>query len=254
MEGFEIYISDTGYLMIPKFDISYLIDFYESNIPSMPESTETAVRIAGRDGDIALKDTYEPMSFEIVCYTDDNLSSEEKIKEENKINKFLNSIKNKTVAFGMEKEEKFYDVKYSGALTTSKFPKHIKFSIPLKASNPYAKYYLQRKVVGESEFESNTIKEVGGVFTINGPATNPKISFNNYEIYYDNSLLEGSRLEIDSSKSTITHINSLGVKTNAMRYYNHQFPKIQNGINQLEIISGISNEEQLSLSWYDLKL
>jgi phage-related protein len=256
MEGFKIYISSDGYLIIPDLDIKYLIDFRESTIPSMPEASETTVKIAGKDGDVVLNTTYEPMPFEIVCYTEDNLEPEEKIKQENKINSFLNSIKKNTVAFGMEAEEKFYNVKYSGSLTTTRFPKHIKFSIPLKAADPYAKFYLQRKVTGDSStvaFESSTIKEAGAIFTILGPATSPEIALNDFEMTYNQSVIEGAKLVIDTGNSTITNISPLGMKSNVMPYYNHQFPKIQPGKNELKVQSGISDASQVTLEWYDLK-
>lgn len=254
MEGFKIYISSDGYLIIPDLDIKYLIDFRESTIPSMPEAADTTAKIAGRDGDIVLSTTYEPIPFEIVCYTEDNLEPKGKIKEEEKINMFLNSIKNKTVALGMEEEEKFYDVKYSGSLSTTRFPKHIKFTIPLKASDPYAKFYIQREEVGNVTFESSTIKEVGPKFIIEGPATNPRIALNDYQMYYATSILEGDKLIINASNSTVTLIESDGDKVNKMGYYNHQFPKIHNGLNELEIKEGISNANQLKIEWYDLKL
>ena len=253
MEGIQIYISSDGYLIIPDLDIRYLISFSESTIPSMPESAETTVKIAGKDGDISLSTTYEPMFFEIVCYTEDNLSQEQKIKEELKINKFLNGIKNNSVAFGMEAEEKFYNVKYVGTLTTTRYPKHIRFSIPLKASDPYAKFYIKKTITGEAVFESDTIKEVGAIFTIEGPATNPRIALNDYQMYYSTSILEGDKLIINASNSTVTLIESDGDRINKMGYYNHQFPKIQNGENEIEIKEGISNANQLKLEWYDLK-
>lgn len=253
MEGFKIYISSDGYLIIPDLDIKYLIDFRESTIPSMPEAADTTVKIAGRDGDIVLSTTYEPIPFEIVCYTEDNLEPQEKINQESKINSFLNSIKNKTVALGMEAEEKFYDVKYSGSLTTTRFPKHIKFSIPLKASDPYAKFYIEREEIGNVTFESSTIKEVGPVFTITGPATKPRISLNGYNMYYDNSLLAGETLIINANNSTVTFINTNNEKSNAMGYYNHEFPKIKNGNNTLAVVEGITDDSQLKINWYDLK-
>ena len=253
MEGFKIYISSDGYLIIPDLDIRYLISFSESTIPSMPESAETTVKIAGKDGDISLSTTYEPMFFEIVCYTEDNLSQEQKIKEELKINKFLNGIKNNSVAFGMEAEEKFYDVKYVGALTTTRYPKHIRFSIPLKASGPYAKFYIKKTITGNATFESDTIKEVGAKFIIEGPATLPEIALNDYEMIYNQSVLEGAKLIIDAGNSTITNITSGGIKSNVMPYYNHQFPKIQPGSNELKVQSGIASESQVTLEWYDLK-
>lgn len=258
MEEFDAYISSNGFLIIPEYDIAYLVDFNESNIPNMPEAAETTVRIAGKDGDIVLGTTYEPMSFEIVCYTDDNLTPQEKVLEESKINRFLNSIKKDTTKFALQQEAKFYDVKYNGNLTTTRYPAHLKFSIPLKASNPYGKVLEETVVTGSDTpqiVESETIEEVGAIVTILGPATNPELAINNYEMIYTHNILEGAKVIIDTGNSTITNINANNVKTNVMPYYNHQFPKIKPGNNEIKVQSGIDNPEtQVKIEWYDLKL
>lgn len=254
VEDYKIQISSDGHLIIPELNIKYLIDLNESNIPIMPEATESSVRAAGRDGDIVLNTTYEPITFDIVCYTEDNLTYSEKINAEKNMNRFLNSIKNKTIEIAFEKNSSFYKVKYSGALVTTNFPKHLKFAIPLKSSDSYGKDLIQKSIVGNATGESNTIEEVGAVFVIKGPALNPIISLNDYSMEYTTSILEGARVEIDSNKSTITNINNDGVKTNVMKYYNHQFPKIQNGTNTLKILSGIDNDKNVIVMWNDLKL
>lgn len=254
VEDYKIQISSDGHLIIPELNIKYLIDLNESNIPIMPEATESSVRAAGRDGDIVLNTTYEPITFDIVCYTEDNLTYSEKINAEKNMNRFLNSIKNKTIEIAFEKNSSFYKVKYSGALVTTNFPKHLKFAIPLKSSDSYGKGLIQKSIVGNATGESNTIEEVGAVFVIKGPALNPIISLNDYSMEYTTSILEGARVEIDSNKSTITNINNDGVKTNVMKYYNHQFPKIQNGTNTLKILSGIDNDKNVIVMWNDLKL
>lgn len=254
MENFDVYISLNGYLVIPKYDIRFLIDFNESSIPTMPEAVESSVRAAGRDGDIVLNTTYEPLSFNVVCYTQDGLTPEEKVKYESDINRFLNEIKNKTARFAIEKDSKFYNVKYNAALTTINYPAHLKFSIPLKSSESYAKDIEEKKITGSGTATSNTLKDVGAIFTINGPATNPIISLNDYSMEYNMSILEGAMVEINSSKSTIVNINSDGIKTNVMKYYNHQFPKIENGINELKVLGGIDDESLVEVKWNDLKL
>ena len=253
-EDFDIYISKKGYFGALKYDINNLIDFTESNIPSIAEATESSVKIAGRDGDISLNTVYEPLSFEIVCYTEDNLTPEEKIIEEQKITSLLNSIKNQTKTFFMEREKKFYKVKYSGNLSVVRYPKHLKFTIPLKSSESYAMNYEESEIIGNGTKVSNTIKDTGAIFTIKGPATKPIISLNNYQMKYNENILEGNSLIINSEDSTITHITSAGVKTNAMRAYNHEFPKIKNGENQLAVSSGIDDEKQVNVKWYDLKI
>lgn len=252
IEDYETYISSNGFFINSQNDIHYLIDFSESELPCMAEATETTVKAAGRNGDIVLSTTYDPNNFNIVCYTEDNLTQEEKVKEEMKLKKLLNSIKNKTIPLAFEKDDKFYKVKYSGAFSSTNFPKHLKFSIPLKTSESYGKDLIKKVIFGNGEETSDTFEDVGAIFTIKGPANSPIISLNDYSIEYDNPLLEGDKLIINSSNSTITHINSDGVATNAMRYYNHQFPKIENGKNVLKVLSGV-NEANVSVEWYDYK-
>ena len=251
---FEASLDSNGYFVVPDYDIKCLISYSESDIPSMPEAVETSVSIPGRDGDIPLNTIYSPLSFTIVCYTEDNLTPEEKYTEETKMNKFLNSIKNNTIKLKLESKGKYYDVKYNGQLTTTNYPKHLQFSIPLKSSSSYAKDIDESYILGNGEKESNTIKEVGAVFVIEGPAQTPKIYLNDYEMFYDNVLLSNTKLVIDSNKSTVTMINREGTETNAMRYYNHEFPKIQNGNNILKVSSGIDEDRQVSVRWSDLKL
>ena len=254
MIGMDFYISSNGFLVIPEIKVNYLINFSESNLPTMPEAVESAVRIAGRDGDMVLNTTYEPMNFEIVCYTDQGLNQLEKVQEEQKINVFLNSIKNKTKKFGIEKSNKFYNVKYNGSLNSINFPTHLQFNIPLKSSESYAKDLKTKKITGNGSAISNTVKEVGAKFTIYGPATKPIITLNDYSMEYDTAILDGARVEIDSDKSTATHINSDGIKTNVMKHYNHQFPKIEEGENQLKVLSGINEDKRVTVEWNDLKL
>lgn len=254
MEEFDFYISTNGRLIIPEYNIDYLINMSESSIPTMPEAIESTAKIAGRNGDIVLSTTYQPLSFNIICYTDDNLTLDEKVEEEQKINMFLNSMKNGMKSLAIEKYGKFYDVKYSGSLSTVNYPKHIEFSIPLKSSNSFGFSIDKSEMKGNCSKKSNTIKEVGAVFTINGPALNPIISLNDYSMEFGTTILEGNKIIINTKKSTVTHINSDGVKSNAMRYYNHQFPKIQNGINTLKILSGIKDDSAVTVEWYDLIL
>jgi len=254
IDDYDLYISSDGFFVIPGTDIKLRINLMESSLPSMPEAVESSVRAAGRDGDYVLKTTYEPIPFEIVCYTEDNLTANEKKEMESKINVFLNSIKNKTKRMAFEKDDKFYNVKYNNLITTTNYPAHLKFGIPLKSSESYGKDILEKTIVGNNSETSNTIEPVGALITINGPATLPIISLNDYPIEYNSAITEGARIEIDTNKSTINYINIYGVKTNVMKFYNHQFPKIENGKNTLKILSGIDNEYNVNIKWNDLKL
>lgn len=254
LNSMDFYLSSNGYLVFPKLDKQFLVSISESTIPDMPEALETTVKVAGRDGDISLNTTYDCLNFELVIYTDEGLTPAQ--KEENKmiINKFFNEMKKNTKTFAFEVSKTFYKVKYSGAILKENYPQHLKFTLPFKSSKSYGYKMIENVMTGNATKESNTIEPTGFECVIKGPALKPIISLNDYSIEYDNTILDGESLIIDSNNSTVVLENSEGIKTNAMRYYNHQFPKILNGENELKILSGIDNPENVSISWYDLTL
>ena len=254
INDFKFYLSENGRLIFPNENISFLCSISESSIPSMPEALETSATIAGRDGDVSLSTTYGPMSFELVLYTEDNLTPEEKLKQEIFLNRFCNSIKNSTETFALELAQKFYKIKYNGLLNKENYPKFLRFTLPFKSSKSFAYDVKKYIIYGNSTVESNTIEPTGFECVIKGPAIKPIISLNDYSIEYNNTILDDESLIIDTNNSTAVLVNSEGTRVNAMRYYNHQFPKILNGENELKILSGIDNPENVSISWYDLTL
>lgn len=254
VNDFKFYLSENGRLIFPNENISFLCSISESSIPSMPEALETSATIAGRDGDVPLSTTYGPMSFELVLYTEDNLTPEEKLKQEIFLNRFCNLIKNNTETFALELAQKFYKIKYNGVLSKENFPKFLRFTLPFKSSKSFAYDVKKHIIYGNSTVESNTIEPTGFECVIKGPAIKPIISLNDYSIEYNNTILDDESLIIDTNNSTAVLVNSEGTRVNAMRYYNHQFPKILNGENELKTLSGIDNPENVSISWYDLTL
>lgn len=254
VNDFKFYLSENGRLIFPNENISFLCSISESSIPSMPEALETSATIAGRDGDVPLSTTYGPMSFELVLYTEDNLTPEEKLKQEIFLNRFCNLIKNNTETFALELAQKFYKIKYNGVLSKENYPKFLRFTLPFKSSKSFAYDVKKYIIYGNSTVESNTIEPTGFECVIKGPAIKPIISLNDYSIEYNNTILDDESLIIDTNNSTAVLVNSEGTRVNAMRYYNHQFPKILNGENELKILSGIDNPENVSISWYDLTL
>ena len=129
---------------------TYLCSISESEIPDMPEASETTVKIAGRDGDLVLATTYNPIQFSIVIYTDENLSPAEKIEERQKIYKFFHEMKNTFKTFGIEAASKFYRVKYAGDVECENHPKHLKFTLPFKSSVSYGYNFKDKELIGNN--------------------------------------------------------------------------------------------------------
>ena len=251
---YDIFIDGRWYLNIPSMGIRYLIDPNESNILSMSEVEDVTAEIRGRDGEIVLASKYRPKTFDIVAYTEDNLSPEEKQAEKDKLSIFLHSIKNKFKNIAILAADRMYPVKYSGQLVDTNFPMCVKFEIPLKSSEPLGKSLIKSKAFGNSTVSSNTLEPVGFQLFVHGPAQTPVISVNGYQMKYDNVILDGNYLEIDTKNSTAKMVTSEGVAANATIYYNLQFPKIVAGNNELKILSGVDNPNQVLIEWYDLKI
>lgn len=254
VDDFDFYISSNGYLVFPQYDKKYLTNMSENVILNMPEAVQTTVKIAGKDGDLVLDSSYNSQNFQVVMFTDEGLTPEQKEKERIFINRIFNAMKKNSKTFAFEQSQKFYKVLYSGILEETNYPQHMMFTIPLKSSKPYAYKMSSSYLLGNDTKTSETIEPVGFICTINGPALNPIISFNDYSMEFDNTISEGSKLIIDTNNSTAVLVNSEGIETNAMRYYNHQFPKIMEGENVLKVLSGIDNPNNVFISWYDLTL
>lgn len=254
MENVDCYISENGYFIAPGYNIKNLIDPSESDLSTMPTASDSNVKIAGKDGEVVLSTTYEPIQFNIICFTEDNLTSEQKIIEEDKVKAFLHNIKKYTMRLGIENRNVYYNVKYSGSLTVVRYPKALRFTIPLKSADSYGKKIPAKTITGNNSETSETVKSVGAKFTILGPASKPKLIFNDYSMEFDTDIMSGTTLIIDSSKCTVTFIDRLERRSNQIAHYNHQFPKVKYGTNTLQIASGISDENQVTVEWNDLTL
>ena len=254
MYEYDFYVDENNRLIIPELDVDYLYSVSESTRPYMAELDEATVKIAGRPGDIVLDAEYQPMLFTLVAYTNENLEPKEKVEEINKIKNYLHSIRKKKKKLAFLQDKEMYSVSYNNQLTVANYPKSVRFSIPLKASFPYATDLFKKTIIGAGYKYSKTIEKTGCIITIEGPADVPTISLNDYQMKYNNVILSGNKLVIDTKNSTITHITSAGVRTNAAIYYNHEYPKIEYGKNEIKVLSGISDATQVTTEWYDLKI
>ena len=229
------------------------VDFNKTNLPLIAEAIEASQTITGADGELVLDTTYGSRPFEIDAYTDDFLTPEKKEEKREEIREFLNSIKKVNTKLIIEPLNRTFEVKYAGLAEDTNLPKCVEFLIPLKSASSYAISNTTYTLNGEGELDSNTKEPTGFICTISGEAAYPELSINGYLMSYNNVILNGEQLIIDTRKCTVTKINKVGTKTNAMAYYNHQFPKIQNGTNIVSIISGIENSN-LKIEWNDLFL
>lgn len=245
----ELTIND--FWEIPDFGIT--VDPVASYIPFMPEVINSDTSIAGMDGEINLSTVYAARNFDLVCYSKEGLNLREKNFFKRKVAKFLHQHKNEPFRLVIKPYNVSYDVKYNGAIDPETYPQSVRVSIPLKSYKSFGYENMKSELIGDGTIESITVEPVGFICTIKGPITSPAtLSLNGVDMVYNDSILEGEKLIINSKISTVTKIDSQGIESNVIKHYNKEFPKIVEGDNTLEIISGIENSENVSLEWYDL--
>ena len=191
VDDFDFYISSNGYLVFPQYNKKYLTNMSENVILNMTEAVQTTLKIADENGDLVLDSSYNSQDFQVVMFTDEGLTPEQKEKERIFINRIFNAMKKNSKTFAFEQSQKFYKVLYSGILEETNYPQHMMFTIPLKSSKPYAYKMSSSYLLGNDTKTSETIEPVGFICTINGPALNPIISFNDYSMEFDNTISEG---------------------------------------------------------------
>lgn len=245
----EIRITNNGKLE----PLGLTIDYNKTNLPLMAEAIEASQTIPGADGDIVFDTTYGSRIFEITAVTDDFLSPTEKEIARENVRNLLHQIRKENGKLIIEPFNRTFEVKYAGLAEDNNLPKCVEFVIPLKSSKAFAMSNDTYEFTGGGTINSNTVEPVGFIMTITGEASYPDITVNGVQMRYENVLTAGQKLVINTKSYTATHIANSGTETNAMMYYNHNFPRLKNGANTVVINSGLS-ANQLKIEWNDLLL
>lgn len=238
-------------------ELGITLDASETYIPMMPETVDSDTQISGMDGEINLSTTYGPRNMELVGYSDEGLTSIEKIEFKDRIARFLHQYKNKPFRLVIKPYNRSYDVKYSGAIENENYPGSVKVSIPLKSSSSFGYVNTETVLTGKKSYTitSKTVEPVGFILTIEGPVGSPVFTVNGEKISLTATASENEKIVYNTKNSTIVHIDAQGKETNILAYNsNVQFPKIVEGENTLTISdeSFMYDVDKIEFRWYDL--
>lgn len=215
-----------------------LINFKESDIPSLPEIIDETSNVSGTDGDVSLSTRYGARTFGFFGYSK-NFNSD--IERDNSITfnaKILHSTKNK--AKYLMYKDKLYKVKVSDRPNDSINPLWYSTTINLKAHNPYG-YSVDENIQYMTANESYTVENNGDNETyptiiVSGACNAPKFTVNGIEYLTENTFAMNSNdlLEIDCERSTAILNKGTDREENAMKYFlADKFPKFEIGENTI---------------------
>ena len=226
-----------------------MVDWKNSVFPRAPEAESDEIQIAGLDGETLEHTRYRNRQFNVVAWSEDDLSQQEKDALIRQITEILDATKNQTKTLTFARTGVSFDVKYDGELNIEEAPSFIRATIPLNAS-AYGYNRFEKQLTGSGLIQNAGIARVGVVNRIAGECVNPSFAMGDFDISWTGTIPAGSYLFIDHGKEVCYLQDSFGNKTNARQYLNGEFVKIPVG-GTIIITANDCTEAHLVTTWYD---
>lgn len=238
---------DSTYDWLIPFNLK--IDWNTTNIQVMPESSSTIIEMPGVDGSIVESTVYKDRLFQIVAFSDEGLSIQEKESLKSKIAEILDSTKHNTKKLTIEANENSFDVKYDGQAVITEGPSYVKATIPFR-TGPYGYKTFEVELYGSGLVYNEGDAPIGVKHTISGPISNPSFILGDIEYSWAGDVPENYTLVIDQQMMTCYLQDEFGTKKNAMASLSGTFQKIP--AHNSVALTAIGNlESKIYTTWRD---
>lgn len=217
---------DNAYDWLIPFGLK--IDWSSSTIQVMPETEITAVEMPGIDGSIVEDTVYKDRLFQIVGFSEQGLTREQKEELKSNIAEVLNATKYQEKKLTIQSRGTSFDVRYDGQANITEGPSYVKATIPFRAQ-PYGYESFENELQGIGLIDNYGVAPLGVVFNISGPISNPSFTLETYSYSWNGTVPSGKTLVIDQNMLTCYLVDDFGNKENAMKNFNGKFYKIPAG-------------------------
>lgn len=215
---------DNAYDWILPFGLK--VDWSSSTMQIMPEAQLTTIEMPGIDGSIIEDTVYRDRLFNIVAFSEQGLTINQKEELKSKITRILDSTKHQTKRLTVQDRGVTFDSKYDGLAEISEGPSYVKASIPLRVS-PYGERTFAQVINGSGIVDNSSGDCPLGVVTeISGPITNPSFMYGDTRYYWNGYVQSGEKLVIDHANMTCYIINTNGKKVNALATLSGNFYRV----------------------------
>lgn len=217
---------DNAYDWLIPFGLK--IDWATTTIQVMPETEITAVEMPGIDGSIVEDTVYKDRLFQIVGFSEQGLTREQKEELKSNIAEVLNATKYQEKKLTIQSRGTSFDVRYDGQANITEGPSYVKATIPFRAQ-PYGYESFENELRGNGLIDNYGVAPLGAVHNISGPITNPSFTVGTYEYSWRGTVPSGKTLVIDQNMLTCYLVDDFGNKENAMKNFSGKFYKIPAG-------------------------
>lgn len=237
---------DKAFDWLIPFDLR--VDWRNTKIQVMPEAEITSIEMPGFDGEIVADTTYKDRLFNIVAFSNDRMTVDQKENLKHRITQILDSTKHQTKKLTIQARSTTFDVKYEGQAEIVSGPSYVKGTIPLHVT-PYGYEMFERELYGSGLVDNSAGDTfMRPVHTISGPVTNPAFKLGIVEYVWNGSIPEGTSLVIDHDKMTCYTIDNLGQKINALAKLTGDFQSIK-AAGSVVLVADENTENHILTTW-----
>lgn len=204
------------------------IDWASTEIQVMPETETTTIEMPGTDGSIVEDTTYKDRMFQLVGFSEQGLTKQQKEDLKADITEVLNATKNQTKKLTIQSRGTSFDAKYDGQANITEGPSYVKATIPFRVS-PYGYETFEHELEGRGLIDNYGVADMGTVHKIKGPIQNPKFVLGDKTFTWNGTVPEDKTLVINNGMLTCYLVDALGNKTNARADLEGDFYKIPAG-------------------------
>lgn len=204
------------------------IDWASTEIQVMPETETTTIEMPGTDGSIVEDTTYKDRTFQLVGFSEQGLTKQQKEDLKADITEVLNATKNQTKKLTIQSRGTSFDVKYDGQANITEGPSYVKATIPFRAS-PYGYETFEHELEGRGLIDNYGVADMGTIHKIKGPIENPTFVLGDNVFTWNGTVPEDKTLVINNGMLTCYLVDAMGNKTNARANLEGEFYKIPAG-------------------------
>lgn len=227
------------------------IDWASTEIQVMPETETTTIEMPGTDGSIVEDTTYKNRMFQLVGFSEQGLTKQQKEELKASITEVLNATKNQTKKLTIQSRGTSFDVKYDGQANITEGPSYVKATIPFRAS-PYGYETFEHELEGRGLIDNYGVADMGTVHKIKGPIQNPTFVLGDKTFIWNGSVPEDKTLVINNGMLTCYLVDAMGNKTNARADLEGDFYKIPAG--QSVVLNADDNTAENMVTTWAIRL
>lgn len=227
------------------------IDWASTEIQVMPETETTTIEMPGTDGSIVEDTTYKDRMFQLVGFSEQGLTKQQKEELKASITEVLNATKNQTKKLTIQSRGTSFDVKYDGQANITEGPSYVKATIPFRAS-PYGYETFEHELDGRGLIDNYGVADMGTIHKIKGPIQNPTFVLGDKTFIWNGTVPEDKTLVINNGMLTCYLVDALGNKTNARADLEGDFYKIPAG--QSVVLNADDNTAENMVTTWAIRL